>query len=237
MSKPLRLDRLLANSGVGSRSNADMIIRRGQVVIDGTQIRDGSFKVSPDLFETVLVDGEPLDHPHGVLVILHKPVGYSCTHDEREAPTVDELLPESWALRTPRPEWAGRLDRDTSGLLLISDDHQLIHRVTSPRHHVDKTYEVTLSAPLPDVAQAVAAFASGTLTLDSDPKPCLPAVLVPDADPLRVQVVLREGRYHQARRMLVAVGGHVAELHRTKFGPWSLGDLAAGEWTDVSPPS
>jgi 16S rRNA pseudouridine516 synthase len=234
VSKALRLDRLLANSGVGSRSNADMIIRRGQVVVDGTQIRDGAFKVSPDLFYTVLVDGEPLDHPHGVMVILHKPVGYSCSHDQREAPTVDELLPDSWALRTPRPEWAGRLDRDTSGLLLVADDHQLIHRVTSPRHHVEKTYQVTLAAPLPDVERAVDAFASGSLMLDSDPKPCLAAVLAPTDDPLRVDVVLSEGRYHQARRMIVAVGGHVASLHRTKFGIWSLGDLAAGDWVDVS---
>jgi 16S rRNA pseudouridine516 synthase len=234
VSKPLRLDRLLANSGVGSRSNADMIIRRGQVVVDGTLIRDGAFKVAPDLFDTVRVDGEPLDHPHGVMVILHKPVGYSCSHDLREAPTVDELLPDSWALRTPRPEWAGRLDRDTSGLLLISDDHQLIHRVTSPRHHVQKTYQVTLAAPLPDVEHAMAAFASGTLMLDADPKPCLAAALVLTADPLRVEVVLSEGRYHQVRRMIVAVGGHVESLHRTRFGAWSLGDLAAGQWIDTS---
>jgi 16S rRNA pseudouridine516 synthase len=234
VSKALRLDRLLANSGVGSRSNADMIIRRGQVVVDGTQIRDGAHKVAPELFDTVLVDGEPLDHPHGVLIILHKPVGYSCSHDAREAPTVDELLPESWALRTPRPEWAGRLDRDTSGLLLVSDDHQLIHRVTSPRHHVDKTYQVTLAAPLPDVARAIEAFASGELMLDADPKPCLAAALVPTPDPLRVDVVLHEGRYHQARRMIVAVGGHVEHLHRTQFGQWSLADLDIGHWADVT---
>ena len=245
MSKPaaragqaLRLDRLLANCGLGSRSHVEMLIRRGQVTVDGQMQRDPSSRVPASLFATVQLDDEPLDRPHGVTVVLHKPVGYSCSHDDREAPLVDELLPPIWAGRTPRPEWAGRLDRETSGLLLISDDHQLVHRLTSPKHHVDKVYDVVIAAPLPDASEAVAAFASGTLMLESDDRPCRSAELHLTGDPLTVQVVLHEGRYHQVRRMIVAVGGHVQSLHRSAFGPWSwasVGELGPGEWVDVDP--
>ncbi len=237
IGKPVRLDRLLANCGAGSRSLVDVLIRRGQVSIEGVMQRDPTFKVPVALFDAVTLDGEPLDRPHGVTVVLNKPVGYSCSHDERETPLVDELLPQLWAGRTPRPEWAGRLDRDTSGLLLISDDHQLVHRLTSPKHHVDKVYEVTLAAALPNPDAAVAAFASGTLLLEADDRPCRAAELTVSADdPLRVSVVLREGRYHQVRRMILAVGGRVDTLHRSAFGPWSwesVGALAAGDWIDV----
>jgi 16S rRNA pseudouridine516 synthase len=242
--KPVRLARLLANCGVGSRSQVDILIRRGHAVVDGTQIRDPAYKVHPAQFGLVTFADEPLDHPFGVTILLHKPVGYSCSHDASEAPTVDELLPPSWAMRTPRPEWAGRLDRDTSGLLLISDDHQMIHRVTSPKHHVIKRYEVTLAEPFASadaLDAAVEAFASGALMLEGDPKPCLPAVLlrVASGDPLRVDVELREGRYHQVRRMIAAVGGHVTGLHRSSFGEWTLaalgavGSVAPGEWVDI----
>ncbi len=239
--KPVRLDRLLANCGEGSRSHVDVLIRRGQVSVAEVMQRDPALKVAPDQFEVVTLDGKKLDRPHGVTIVLNKPVGYSCSHDERETPLVDELLPDSWAGRTPRPEWAGRLDRDTSGLLLISDDHQLVHRLTSPKHHVDKVYEVTLAAALPDPASAVAAFASGTLMLEADDRPCRPAELtLDDNDPLRVTVVLREGRFHQVRRMILAVGGRVDTLHRSAFGPWSwetVGELSPGSWVDVTVPT
>jgi 16S rRNA pseudouridine516 synthase len=245
VGKPVRLDRLLANCGEGSRSHVDMLIRRGQVSVAEVMQRDPGFKVGPHQFEAVTLDGHQLDRPHGVTVVLNKPVGYSCSHDEREAPLVDELLPDAWAGRTPRPEWAGRLDRDTSGLLLISDDHQLVHRLTSPKHHVDKVYEVKLAAALPDPAAAVTAFASGALMLENDDRPCRPADLtLDDSDPLRVTVVLREGRFHQVRRMILAVGGRVDTLDRIAFGPWSLeviretvGELSPGSWVDVTVPT
>jgi 16S rRNA pseudouridine516 synthase len=232
VSKAVRLDRLLANCAVGSRSAAGVLIRRGAVSVDGRVIRDPSEKVLPALFESVLVEGQLLDRPHGVCVLLHKPVGFACSHDVAEAPTVDELCPASWAFRTPRPQWAGRLDRATSGLLLISDDYQLIHRVTSPRHHVEKVYQVTLGAPLLDVDRAVEEFAVG-LVLHGEDRACLPAVLSPTEDPLRVDVVLSEGRYHQVRRMISAVGGEVVLLHRIQFGQWTLGDLAPGAMVEA----
>jgi 16S rRNA pseudouridine516 synthase len=234
VSKPVRLDRLLANCGIGSRTEVDGFIRRGTVNIGARTVRDPATKVAPEQFGEVLVHGEPLDRPWGLSVVLHKPVGYACSHDRSEAPTVDELLPASWARRTPRPEWAGRLDRATSGLLLITDDHQLIHRLTSPKHHVKKLYEVTLAEPLAHAAAAIDHFAAG-VHLHGEERPCVSAELRTTSDPVRVDVVLSEGRYHQVRRMFAAVGGEVVALHRTRFGPWELGDLKSGELRDLPP--
>ncbi len=233
----IRLDRLLANTGVGSRSEVKSLLARGHCTVDGVVVRDPAIKVTDPA--RVLFCGEPLDRPNGVLVVLNKPVGYACSHDEREAPLVDELLPASWALRTPRPEWVGRLDRDTSGLLVITDDHQLVHRLTSPKHHVMKEYEARLSTPFPDVDEAVAKFASGELVLDGESAPCRAATLrVETSDPLLAVIQLTEGRYHQVRRMVAACGGHVDQLTRVGFGHLSLrgafpGELALGQWMDT----
>jgi 16S rRNA pseudouridine516 synthase len=138
----VRLDRLLANTGIGSRSEVKSLLARGHCTIDGVIVREPATKVTDPA--TVLFAGEPLDRPNGVFVVLNKPTGYTCSHETREAPLVDELLPASWAIRTPRPEWVGRLDRDTSGLLIITDDHQLLHRLTSPKHHIVKVYEAVV---------------------------------------------------------------------------------------------
>ena len=238
----MRLDRALANCGVGSRAEVRVLINRGRVRVGDDIVRDAGTNCDPTL---VTLDGEPLDHPSGVLIGLHKPVGYSSSHDTREAPLVDELLPSEWAGRTPRPEWAGRLDRDTSGLIIISDDHQLLHRLTSPRHHVDKMYVATVDhLPADDAVQR---FATGLVLEGEENRPCLPAVLSILAPALypaldgsggHVSVTLREGRYHQVRRMLAAVGVHVVALHRVSFGPWTLDGLALaeGDWCDVTLP-
>ncbi len=229
----MRLDRALANCGVGSRTEVRVLINRGRVRVGDDIVRDAGANCDPTL---VTLDGEPLDHPSGVLVALHKPVGYSSSHDGREAPLVDELLPPEWAGRTPRPEWAGRLDRDTSGLIIISDDHQLLHRLTSPRHHVEKVYVATVDhLPADDAVQR---FAEGLVLEGEENRPCLPAVLAVMRESQQVSVTLREGRYHQVRRMLAAVGVHVQALHRVSFGPWTLDGLALaeGDWCDVALP-
>ncbi len=229
----LRLDRLLANTGVGSRSEVKTLIGRGHCTIDGVIVRDPSMKVSDP--SKVLFAGEPLDRPFGVFVVLNKPVGYACSHDVSEAPLVDELLPASWAIRTPRPEWVGRLDRDTSGLLVITDDHQLLHRLTSPKQHVTKVYEAVLAAPFGDELEARTRFESGAFSLDGDDVPCRPATLrIDDQNPTHVTIELTEGRYHQVRRMVAACGSHVESLNRVAFGRLSLGTLPLGEFVDAS---
>jgi 16S rRNA pseudouridine516 synthase len=225
----IRLDRLLANLGYASRTEATHMIRNGRVSVDGNVARDPSSRVSPG---SVTLDDEPLDHPDGIFIALHKPADYVCSHDDRDGATVFTLLPRQWLDRTPRPEAVGRLDKDATGLLLITDDHALLHRLTSPKHHVEKVYEVTLDRPADP--SLIDVFAAGTLMLRSEADPCLPATLR-IFDDRRAELTITEGRYHQVKRMFAACDYKVESLHRTHVGQWSLADLESGTWRDVSP--
>jgi 16S rRNA pseudouridine516 synthase len=227
----LRLDRILSNLGYTTRSQARLVVQAGRVAVDGRTVRNPSVKAEP---ATVTLDGEPLEAPDGLFVAFHKPVGYVTSHDDRDGARLWELLPDRWLDRNPRPTTVGRLDKDSSGLLLVTDLHPLVHELTSPRHHVPKRYEVVLERAVHDVDALAAAFASGELMLRGDDAPCLPAELVAiEAD--RFEVVLTEGRHRQLRRMFGACGHHVAELHRTAVGPYHLGDLAPGAWRYEDP--
>jgi 16S rRNA pseudouridine516 synthase len=227
----VRLDKLLANLGYGSRADVKMMIHRGWVHVNEVAERQESTKVDPAL---VTVHREPLDHPGLLLIAMHKPVGVSCSHDAREEPLVYDLLPDRWQMRNPRIESVGRLDRDTSGLILLTDDHQLLHRLTSPKHHVEKRYVAALAATPPN--DFIATFASGELMLERETAPCLPAV-AEMLSPLMVSLTLTEGRYHQVRRMFAAIGCHVEELHRTRVGDVELETLAPGEFRLLDLPS
>ncbi len=222
-----RLDQLLANLGYCSRREARRFVDGGRVTVRGEPAANVAQKV--DAAE-VRVDGEPLDHPEGLLLLLHKPVGLVCTHDEREGPNVYSLLPPRWRQRNPVVATIGRLDKETSGLLLLTDQSPLVHRLTSPKHKVPKTYRATADADLsPDL---VAVFASGTLCLAGEDQPCAPAELRL-LTPREAEVTLTEGRYHQVRRMFSAHGANVVTLHRTRFGALELGDLAPGQWREL----
>jgi 16S rRNA pseudouridine516 synthase len=219
---------MLANLGYGSRTEVQRLIRSGRVSRDDVVVRDPAVSVSA---AGLLVDGSPLDHPDGVLVMLHKPAGYVCSHNDGEGPTVFSLLPPQWLARNPRVEAVGRLDKDTTGLLMLTDDHDLLHRLTSPHHHVEKVYEVVVDRDLS--SELVEVFASGTLMLRGESDPCLPARLeITGARTARV--VVTEGRYHQVRRMFgAAEAGRVIGLHRVRFGAWLLGDLGERAWQAV----
>jgi len=182
--------------------------------------------------EDVRIDGEPLDLPPGFLLMMNKPMGYTCSKKD-QGQIVYDLLPSRFALRDPALSTVGRLDRETSGLLLLTDDGTLLHRITSPKSHVPKMYEATLARPLRGDEQKI--FASGKLKLESETTPLLPAELEV-LDPLHVRLTLHEGRYHQARRMFAAVGNHVEALHRASVGGLSLGDLASGQWRPLDEP-
>jgi 16S rRNA pseudouridine516 synthase len=173
------------------------------------------------------IQGKPLDPPAPLTLMLHKPLGHVCSHKE-DGPRIYDLLPPRWRSREPALSSIGRLDKDTSGLILITDDGALLHRVISPRHHVAKRYHVTLDRPL--VGHEVASFASGTLMLESEDKPVLPAALE-ILDSHQAHLTLMEGRYHQVRRMFAAVGNHVTALHRNRIGGLDLpDDLANGAY-------
>lgn len=222
--KPRRLDQLLASLGHGSRREVRELVARGQVTVNGVMADDPGLKVSA---AEVRVDGEPLDSPGGVLALFHKPTGYVCTHAEGEGPTIYELLPARWRHRNPPVTSIGRLDKDTSGVLLLTDLGHLVQRWTSPKAVVDKVYEVEVDHPLD--AALVAAFASGTLVLRSEDKPCLPAKLE-ILDDLHARLTLTEGRYHQVRRMFASQGWEVLKLHRSRFGDFTLEGLEPGQW-------
>ncbi|HVU25609.1 MAG TPA: pseudouridine synthase [Opitutus sp.] len=226
-----RLDQLLANLGYCSRREARAWLAAGRVTVRGQPAGDPGQKAAP---ADVRVDGEPLDHPDGLLLLLHKPLGLVCSHDEREGPNVYSLLPARWRGRNPPVTSIGRLDKDTSGLLLLTDQAALVHRLTSPRHKVPKTYRATLDRDVPP--ELVPLFAAGTLRLDGEDTPCAPATLKL-LSPREAELTLTEGRYHQVRRMFAAGGpqlsSRVLTLHRSHFGPLALGDLAAGEWREL----
>jgi 16S rRNA pseudouridine516 synthase len=225
----LRLDRLLSNLGYGTRREVERLVWADLVSLDGVVLEDADQRiaVTPDLSTRISVNGEPLDPPPGFALMLHKPVGVTCSHKE-QGPLVYSLLPERWRRREPAISTVGRLDKETSGLLLLTDDGALLHRIISPRNHVSKRYDVTLDRPLRGDEEKI--FASGEMMLENEDKPLLP-VQMEVLSPTRARVTLTEGRYHQVRRMFAAVGNHVTALHRDRMGNLALPDgLPAGQY-------
>jgi 16S rRNA pseudouridine516 synthase len=179
------------------------------------------------------VHGEPLEAPEGLVVLFHKPAGCVCTRSEGEGQTVFNLLPPRWSRRNPPIATVGRLDRDTTGVLLLTDLGELIQRWTSPRHKVPKVYELEVDRDLDP--GLVALFAAGTLQLEEEPKPCLPAKLeILSARAARLELL--EGRYHQVKRMFASQGFTVTRLHRSRFGEFAVTALKPGEWQMVPLP-
>jgi len=219
----MKLLRRLSTLGYGSRREVQGMLRRGRVTdrsgraLGVRDIDDGT---------DVFVDGQPMDPRPTVVLVLNKPRGLETTR-ANAGPTVYAPLPPRFRLRSPTLAPVGRLDKDTSGLLLFTDDGTLLHRLTHPRHHVGKTYAFETARPIaPDTAER---FASGQLQLRGDDTPLRPAQLV-QTGPRTGRLTIHEGRYHQVRRMLAAVGNHVESLHRVQVGPLSLNDLAEGAW-------
>jgi len=222
-----RLDQLLSNLGYCSRSEARDWVKSGAVTVRGEEADDFGARVNA---ADVCVDGAPLDHPDGLLLLLNKPLGLVCSHEAREGPNVYSLLPERWRRRNPQVTSVGRLDKDTSGLILLTDLSPLVHRLTSPKHKVAKVYRATVDCDLS--ADLIPRFAAGTLVLDGETEPCAPAELKIVAA-REAELTLTEGRYHQVRRMFAVCGTTVLNLHRARFGDLELGDLAPGAWREL----
>lgn len=221
-----RIDKLLANTGRWSRREAAQLIRAGRVTADGLPVRRGEEKFPPQV--CILVDGEPISAEKYTYLMLHKPAGLvSATEDPREA-TVLSLLPEH--LRRIGLFPAGRLDKDTVGLLLLTNDGALAHALLSPRRHVDKTYLVRVEGELDGEDER--AFREGVTLADG--YVCLPAGLE-RLGPGEALVTLREGKYHQIKRMCAARGKRVVFLKRLTFGPLALdGELSPGQWRPLT---
>ncbi|WP_332660368.1 pseudouridine synthase [Brevundimonas sp.] len=224
-----RVDKLLGSMGYGSRTEMARLGKAGGILLDGADLTDVSKRiaVTPDLPSRMEIDGEPVDPVPGLVMMLHKPLGMTCSRKEDGA-LVYDVLPPRWKRRDPAISTIGRLDKQTTGLLLLTDDGDLLHRVISPKRHVAKVYRATLARPLDGTEGDV--FAAGGLVLEGEDKPLSPAVLEV-LSPTEARLTVTEGRYHMVRRMFAAVGNHVEELHRERVGGLALpDDLAPGEW-------
>ncbi len=223
----MRLDKLLSNLGYCSRNEVKKLIAAELVLVRGEPAKKANMEVS---HVDVSFDGEALDPAAGMVLMLHKPCGYTVSRRE-DGLLVYELLPERFTLRKPALSAIGRLDKESSGLLLFTDDGDLLHRVTSPRNAISKRYRVELARTLRGDEAEI--FLSGTLLLKDDPVPLRPATLTALSSKSAL-VTISEGRYHQVRRMFAALGNHVEALKREAIGALDLGALAEGEFRILS---
>lgn len=219
----MKLVKLIANLGYGSRKDVTAMFREGLVTDDRGEVLYTDDQVPHD---AIRIEGEPLDPPAGLLLMLHKPMGYTCSTKD-PGRVVYDLLPPRFRLRSPLLSTVGRLDRDTSGLLLMTDDGALLHRIVSPKAHLSKEYVAQLAQDMRGDEAVI--FSSGTLMLEGEKSPLAPARLEV-IGPRTAKLTLTEGRYHQVRRMFAAVGNHVSALHRERIGGLTLGDLPPGKW-------
>lgn len=222
----MRLDRWLVTLGVGSRSQVQKLIRQGAVTVNGAVERDPSASCDTDTAQLTL-NHQPLDGRLMRHVMLHKPAGLLTAARDKKQPTVMDLLPESYAAIGCMP--VGRLDKDTTGLLFLTCDGELNHRLLSPTRHVDKTYLAQVDAPL--TPADVEAFAQGLHLSDFDAKPALLEIVTPTTG----RVTVQEGKFHQVKRMFAAVGKEVTALHRESFGSLMLdAELPEGQWRELT---
>ena len=219
----MKLVRLLANLGYGSRKQVAQLFREGLVTDASGEVLYADDKVE---HADVRFEGEPLDPPQGLILMLNKPTGFTCSRKD-VGRLVYDLLPPRFGVRNPVLSTVGRLDRDTSGLLLFTDDGQLLHRIISPKSALAKVYEATLAEDLRGNEGEL--FAAGTLMLEGETDPLEPAMLEV-LGPRHVRLSITEGRYHQVRRMFAAVGNHVETLERVALGGLTLGGLEPGKW-------
>ena len=224
----MKLVKLLANLGYGSRKEVQKFIRAGAVTDDTGKVLSENEVPAHD---RIFFKGEPLDPPTPFTIILNKPDGFTCSTDNSDD-IIYDLLPIRFSLRNPGLNAVGRLDKDTTGLLLMTDDGKLLHKIIHPKSNCLKVYHVTLDRLLE--GHEAELFASGTLMLNSETKPLLPAQLevVGEKEAL---ITLHEGRYHQVRRMFAAAGNHVLELKRISIGGLKLPeDLEEGDWRPIT---
>ncbi len=217
-----RIDAHLSSLGYCTRGEAKKFLRIFEVLVKDKRIFDPSLKAYHD---DIKIDKEPID-AETITILLNKPSGFICSHNDAGS-LIYSLIPQRWNRRNPKISTVGRLDVDTTGAIILTDNGDLNHKLTSPKSDVIKVYEATLAEPLKgDEAQI---FASGELMLNGEKKPLLPAKLeVITSTQVRLEIV--EGKYHQVKRMFAAVGNRVVKLHRLNFAGFDVEDLKEGEY-------
>ena len=219
------LESILFSQGFGSRRQCRTIVAQGRVRIAGSVCTDADAEFASAPAPEFEVDGTAWRYREKAYIALNKPAGYECSRDPQHHLSVFHLLPAQLCARGVQS--VGRLDQDTTGLLLLTDDGQFIHRMGSPKHHVPKVYEVTTKHP---VAQAQLDKLLAGVVLDDDPKP-VRAAAAEAVTPHHMRLTLTQGKYHQVKRMVAAAGNRVEALHRSRIGDLALPDeLAAGQW-------
>jgi 16S rRNA pseudouridine516 synthase len=220
----MRITQILFSQGFGTRRDCSALVQRGDVAVDGRAITDPDEDFA-ELGLHFTVQGKAWEYHATALVLLNKPAGYECSQKPKHHPSVLALLPPP--LRTRGVQPVGRLDEDTTGLLLLTDDGKLIHRLTSPKHHVPKVYEVGAKHPVTDAQ--IASLLAGVV-LDDDPLPVRAAAAERTGE-CTLRMTLTEGKYHQVKRMIAAAGNRVETLHRSAFGTLDLaGTPVPGQW-------
>ncbi len=222
-----RLDQLLSSLGYCSRKEARFFLKDDRVVVDRVEFPKADGRYDP---KWVKVDGESLDHSDGLFLLLNKPKGLVCSHADEEGPNIYSLFPERWLRRDPKLVSVGRLDKDTTGVLLVTDQHDWVQKLTSPKQKVSKTYIVSVDKTLDSTLVEI--FQSG-IHLKGEAKACLPSTLK-IIDSKTAELELTEGKYHQVKRMFASCGYEVLDLHRSRFGEWTLGNLRPAEYKVVT---
>jgi len=228
------LDQILFDQGFGERRVCEGLIFNGLVQVNGEVVDDPDAAFPEDRLNLV-VDGQPWVTHVKALIMLHKPAGYECSLKPGAWPGVHNLLPVPLRRRGLQP--VGRLDQDTTGLLLLTDDGPLLHKLTSPKHHVPKVYEVTCKHP---VTAAMCEKLRKGVVLDDDPDPVYADAAEPvgEGETLYLRLTLLQGKYHQVKRMVAAVSNRVEGLHRSQIGRLTLPeDLAPGQWRWIEDPA
>ena len=222
----LRLDRWLVTLGIGSRSEMQKLVKKGGVKVNAAPVKDPGIQVD-ETTAILTVNGAPVDGRLTRHVMLHKPAGLLTAARDKKQPTVMDLLPDVYSAIGCMP--VGRLDKDTTGLLFLTTDGELNHRLLSPGRHVDKTYLAEVDGTLDD--SHIAAFEQGLHLSDFDAQPAKLEIIAPNMG----RVTVHEGKFHQIKRMFSAVGCEVTKLHRETFGSLVLDpDLPEGEWRELT---
>jgi len=221
-----RVDRLFSRLGICTRKEVQNLICKHQIMLGDTPVSSVNTKVHP---LEIIFHGQPLDHPGGIAVLFYKPHNVICTRLGDN--TIFQFFPESFNIRRPLVNSAGRLDKDTTGALIVTDDGELTHKIISPKYRVPKIYEIELEEPLtgkePDI------FKRGTLKLPDEDKPCKPADFEIISENTG-RLTLFEGRFHQVKKMFDLMNNNVLYLHRSMIGSLELGNLEPGQWRDLN---
>ncbi|HAT39046.1 pseudouridine synthase [Polynucleobacter necessarius] len=229
MAKPISLEKILFSQGFGTRRYCSDLVYADLVKVNGVLAEDSDEKIATDNL-VLNVEGQDWEYHEKAYLAFNKPPHYECSHKTTHHSSVYSLLPSLFIERGV--QCVGRLDYDTTGLLLISDDGQFIHKMTTPKKNIGKVYEIT--TPEPMTQKQIECLLNGVV-LEDDPKPCYATACLQLSEHVLAMTIV-EGRCHKVKRMMAAVGNHVAGLHRTEIGAYRMpADLAEGEWRWLYP--